>query len=188
MRLPEKQRTALHESYWSKIEALFRGSEWTFDAFARDYVALMSKATKQEKSSELYYAFRNFFPDLKQRLAEQQSFEKVPMSDEARSIFEVLRAKLLEIDTVNSQSGSLSAITHPTFFLEVLPRRYRISLLLALDFDELDGPLNIAQDATQWKFLVNATHEGGVLLNFGSTADIENAIPLIRQAHAASED
>ena len=63
-----------------------------------------------------------------------------------------------------------------------------LSLLLALDFDELEDPLNIAQDATQWKFLVNASHEGGVLLNLHSAADIESAFPLIRQAHAASED
>jgi uncharacterized protein with ParB-like and HNH nuclease domain len=40
MRLPEKEQTDLYETYWSKIEALFQGSEWTFDAFARDNVAL----------------------------------------------------------------------------------------------------------------------------------------------------
>jgi uncharacterized protein with ParB-like and HNH nuclease domain len=34
MRLPEKEQTKLYETYWSKIEELFRGSEWTFDAFA----------------------------------------------------------------------------------------------------------------------------------------------------------
>lgn len=68
MRLPEQQQTSLYEIYWSKIESLFRGTEWTFDTFARDYVALTSRATKQEKSSEIYYAFRNFFPELKQRL------------------------------------------------------------------------------------------------------------------------
>jgi predicted transport protein len=68
----------------------------------------------------------------------------------------------------------------------VLPRRYRISLLLALDFDEIDDPLGLAQDASQWKFLVNARHEGGVLLNLSSIAEIDSVIPLIKQAHAAS--
>lgn len=475
MRLPEKQQTALYETYWSKIEALFRGSEWTFDAFARDYVALMNRATKQEKSSEIYYAFRTFFPDLKQRLgsledclahmlrfahyyaafglgrgvtgnrarqlarlrqlvdvpsllimqlfecrdhlgsltedefveaisliesyvlrraicgyqtrgywqifanlafsmgttdvltkltvalarlrdsyrfpadeefnralkendlyglrvcrhlleglenhgskeptdttsysiehilpqnerlrvewrkmlgeewkdvqktwlhrlgnltltgynskysdrsfeekktiaggfsdssvrlnkfvrdqsfwtaaeietrtsqladraskiwqplivdkalidaenhaekqqlAARQTFEKVPMSSEARSIFDELRAKLMEIDTDVIELAERKSISYhaPNFFLEVLPRRYRISLLLALDFDELEDPLGIAQDATQWKFFVNASHEGGVLLNISNSTDIENAFPLIRQAHAASEE
>ncbi|HYL32000.1 MAG TPA: DUF262 and DUF1524 domain-containing protein [Stellaceae bacterium] len=66
MRLPEKEQTELYETYWAKIEALFRGSEWTFDAFARDYVALKTQASKQEKASEIYYAFREFFPSLRE--------------------------------------------------------------------------------------------------------------------------
>lgn len=64
MRLPEKQQTELYETYWAKIEALFKGSEWAFDAFARDYVALKTKASKQEKAAEIYYAFREFFSSL----------------------------------------------------------------------------------------------------------------------------
>lgn len=66
MRLPEKEQTDLYETYWSKIEALFQGSEWTFDAFARDYVALKTQASKQEKAAEIYYAFREFFPTLRE--------------------------------------------------------------------------------------------------------------------------
>jgi len=65
MRAAEKQQTKLYENHWSKIEELFRGSEWTFDAFARDYVALKTQAIKQEKAGDIYYAFREFFPDLK---------------------------------------------------------------------------------------------------------------------------
>jgi hypothetical protein len=61
MRLPEREQTKLYETYWSKIEALFKRSEWTFDAFARDYVALKTQASKQEKSATIYYAFREFF-------------------------------------------------------------------------------------------------------------------------------
>ena len=40
MRLPETEQTRLYETYWNKIEGLFRGSERTFDAFVRDYLAL----------------------------------------------------------------------------------------------------------------------------------------------------
>ena len=67
MRLPEKEQTKLYEAYWNKIEELFRGSESTFDAFARDYVALKTQASKQEKAAEIYYAFREFFPGLKKK-------------------------------------------------------------------------------------------------------------------------
>jgi uncharacterized protein with ParB-like and HNH nuclease domain/predicted transport protein len=64
MRLPEKEQTRLYNSYWSKIETLFKGSEKTFDAFVRDYLALKMRASKQEKAKEIYRAFRNNFHDL----------------------------------------------------------------------------------------------------------------------------
>jgi predicted transport protein len=32
----------------------------------------------------------------------------------------------------------------PAFFLEVLPRRYTLTLLLALDFNEIDDPSGLA--------------------------------------------
>jgi hypothetical protein len=62
--LPEQEQTRLYESYWSKIESLFRESEKLFDAFARDYVALKNRAKKQDKASEIYRAFRRHFEDL----------------------------------------------------------------------------------------------------------------------------
>ena len=61
MRLPEREQTRLYETYWSKIENLFRGSEKTFDAFVRDYIALRTQASKQEKTDEIYFAFRRVF-------------------------------------------------------------------------------------------------------------------------------
>jgi predicted transport protein len=124
----------------------------------------------------------------KRELAKRQDVSKVAMSSEARFLFEALQARIIEIDhDVLELAESKSVSYHnPQFFLEVLPRRYRISLLLALDFDEIDDPLGLAQDASQWKFLVNARHEGGVLLNLSSISEIDSVIPLIRQAHAAS--
>ena len=61
MRLPEREQTQLYETYWSKIETLFRGSESTFDAFIRDYIALRTQASKQEKTDQIYFAFRRVF-------------------------------------------------------------------------------------------------------------------------------
>ena len=61
MRLPEAEQTRLYETYWSKIEGLFRGFERIFDTFVRDYLALRSRATKQEKADEIYFAFRRAF-------------------------------------------------------------------------------------------------------------------------------
>jgi hypothetical protein len=61
MRLPEREQTLFYEQYWSKIESLFRGSEKTFDAFVRDYIALHTQASKQEKTENIYSAFRRVF-------------------------------------------------------------------------------------------------------------------------------
>lgn len=66
MRLPEKEQTQLYETYWSKIENLFRSAESTFDAFVRDYLALKTQASKQEKAKEIYQAFRRNFKQLVQ--------------------------------------------------------------------------------------------------------------------------
>jgi len=64
MRLPEKEQTRLYETYWSRIEELFRGSERVFDNFIRDYLALRSHSTKLERSDRVYDAFRRTFADI----------------------------------------------------------------------------------------------------------------------------
>ena len=69
MRLSEAEQTRLYETYWSKIEGIFRGSERTFDAFVRDYLALQSRATKQEKADKIYFAFRRAFGSIGTELA-----------------------------------------------------------------------------------------------------------------------
>ena len=66
--------------------------------------------------------------------------------------------------------------------MEVLPRKDNITLLLALDFNEVDDPSKIAKDASEWKFIVNAIYEGGVNVSIWSDADIEKAFPMVRQA------
>ena len=74
MRLPEKDQTRLYEDYWSKIENLFRGSEKSFDAFVRDYLALKTRANKQEKAKQIYQAFRKHFEKLVQEIGGLEKF------------------------------------------------------------------------------------------------------------------
>jgi predicted transport protein len=69
MRLPEKEQTRLYETYWNRIEELFRGSERVFDNFIRDYLALRSHSTKLERSDRIYDAFRRTFSDVGEDLA-----------------------------------------------------------------------------------------------------------------------
>jgi hypothetical protein len=74
MRLPEREQTQLYESYWSKIENLFRDSDKAFDAFVRDYIALSTNASKQEKTDNIYSAFRRVFGSIGSDTAKLAAF------------------------------------------------------------------------------------------------------------------
>ena len=90
---------------------------------------------------------------------------------------------LLRLSVALAESKSVS-FHAPNFFLEVLPRKHRLTLLLPLDFSEIDDPTGIAEDATEWKFFFYAKYEGGVSIKIKEAGDIEHAIPIIRQAYS----
>jgi predicted transport protein len=100
---------------------------------------------------------------------------KIKMSAEARTLFSMLRRRVLEVDTEVIELAEANSVSYhgPSFFPEVLPRRYRLTLLVALDYGEIDDPPDFAQDATQWKFFVHAKYEGGVSLSVSDEMAIE---------------
>lgn len=110
------------------------------------------------------------------------------MSAAARDLFETLRPRIHEIDPVILELAESKSVSYhaPGFFLELLPRKQRLSLLLPLDHAEIEDPHGLASDATEWKFLFYAKYEGGVLLRIKEEQDIEHALPIIRQAHSVA--
>jgi predicted transport protein len=121
-------------------------------------------------------------------LATRRDVGKVEMSAEARKLFEKLRSHIFMLDSDVLELAEPKSVSYhnPAFFLEVLPRRYSLTLLLALDFNGVNDPSGLAQDATQWEFFIHARHEGGGALNVSDERLIESAVPLIRQAHAVT--
>ena len=119
-------------------------------------------------------------------LAERRDVNQVPMTAAARELFDKLRPRLQEIDPGVLELAESKSISYhaPGFFVEVLPRKQRLSLLLPLDHAEIDDPHGLASDATEWKFIFYAKHEGGVLLRIRDEADIDHAIPIVRMAYA----
>ncbi|MGJ4881579.1 GmrSD restriction endonuclease domain-containing protein [Bradyrhizobium sp. HKCCYLRH1065] len=118
----------------------------------------------------------------------QQDVGKIPMTQHAKYLFDVLRTKLKEIDNNIIELAEDKSISYhgPDFFLEVLPRKNRLTLLLNLEFNEVDDPLSIARDTSEFKFIVNAVYEGGVLVSVYDLDDIEKSLPIIRQARERS--
>lgn len=119
-------------------------------------------------------------------LAGRRDVAKVPMTVAARSLFEKLRIRIHEIDPAILELAESKSVSYHAlgFFLEVLPRTQRLTLLLPLDHAEIDDPHGLASDATEWKFLFYAKYEGGVLLRIKQVQDIEHAMPIIRQAYS----
>lgn len=119
-------------------------------------------------------------------LAGRRDVAKVPMTVAARSLFEKLRLQIREIDPAILELAESKSVSYHAlgFFLEVLPRTQRLTLLLPLDHAEIEDPHGLASDATEWKFLFYAKHEGGVLLRIKHDQDIDHAMPIIRQAYS----
>jgi predicted transport protein len=69
------------------------------------------------------------------------------------------------------------------FFVEVIPRKRRLTLILNLDFEECDDPTRRAIDATEYAFITHASESGGVLFSLESTSQITAALHVIRQAY-----
>lgn len=71
----------------------------------------------------------------------------------------------------------------------MLPRSRRLTLLLALDFSEVaDDPMGLARYATERKFYIHASYDGGVSISIREPDAIEGALPLIRQALAIANE
>lgn len=120
--------------------------------------------------------------------AKRRDIAKVPMTIAARDLFEQLRERIQSIDPSILEIAEAKSVSYHAsgFFLEVLPRKYRLNLLLPLDHAEIDDPHKLASDATEWKFFFYAKYAGGVLLKIKEPLDIDHAIPIIRQAYAMS--
>jgi predicted transport protein len=163
------------QSHWTPTEIEQR-SQLLADRALEIWPALEvdSAAIEQAKQAEL------------RELAERRDVAKVPMSAAARELFEKLRPRFREIDPAILELAESKSVSYhaPGFFLEVLPRKHKLLFLLPLDHSEIEDPHGLSEDATEWKFLFYAKHEGGVLLRIKDEQDIEHAMPIIRQAYS----
>jgi predicted transport protein len=112
--------------------------------------------------------------------------DKVKMTPKARELFASLQARIREMDEDVIELAEQSSVSYhgPSFFLEVVPRKHRLNLLLALDYNEVEDPMGIARDASEKAFFVNAVYECGVYVLARELTDLDEAMRLIRQAHA----
>ena len=125
-----------------------------------------------------------------ERRAEEGNVDQVRMSERARALFEVVsdRTQALDASIVEVAEGRSVSYHGTDFFMEVLPRKYKLLLLLAPDLNEIDDDHGIAMDARRWKYFRGSRYKGGVVVYVGTPEEVDRAIPMIRHAFVVTSE
>ena len=125
--------------------------------------------------------------ELEERKAQaaKYSLDKLEFDTESKALFDTLRPQILALGEDVIELCGAKSVTYRVydFFVEVMPRKRRLLLILNLDFADCDDPSGIASDATEWAFITNASEEGGTLFTLEASARINEAMHVIRQSY-----
>lgn len=122
--------------------------------------------------------------------ASRFSAKTLVMEPAMRKLFEALRPKIMELgpDVVELFAEKSVVYRVFDFFLEILPRKQYLTLLLNLEFDECDVPHDELWDTTKYSYVANATEEGGVGFGLVDAKDIPNALHYVQLAYNKVND
>lgn len=120
--------------------------------------------------------------------AARLSVQDIEMEATTRTLFDKLRP------LITSLGGDIVELPNPNgrtvvyrvfdFFVEVIPRKQRLILLLNLDFADCNDPTGKSRDATERASIHHAAEKkGGVLYPVDSADDLEGALAVIKQAY-----
>lgn len=123
-------------------------------------------------------------------LAANYKIENLELDDAAKKLMEALRPQIqaLGVDVVELPNDRSVIYRVFDFFIEIIPRKQRLSLLLNLDFADCEDPSGNARDATEYAFIIGATESGGVIITLEAEDGIPSAMHVIRQAYEAVSD
>lgn len=162
--------------------------EWTAKQMKARGRRLTQRALQVWKNLEVEQEWlTNAVVEEKRRLAQKREVGSVEMSDDARKLFKVLRKEIYKLGEIIELAESKSISYHaPGFFVEVLPRRYELLLVLPLEYNDIDDPDEIASDAGEWKFIPNANYDGGIIAHLWDVDGVRSVMPMVRRAFDVS--
>jgi predicted transport protein len=121
-------------------------------------------------------------------ICSRQSSGKHECAPGFRDLFEKIRVRVQDlvpdlIEIAESRSVSYYA---PDFFMELVPRKHSIQLLLTQSYNEIQDPLGITHDAASYTFVVSSSHfsphQGGVLVVIETEDVLDSVMPMIRHS------
>ncbi len=121
--------------------------------------------------------------------AERRDVSRVVMSARARELFDLLRPRIraLHEDIIEMPESRSVSYHGSDFFVEVLPRKNRLTLLLNLDFADCGAIEEELADASEWKFVRNSRNDGGVVFLLNGASHIDAAMRRVEQAWRATQ-
>lgn len=117
--------------------------------------------------------------------AANYNIENVEFDVTAKQLFDAIQPQIqaLGSDVVELPNDRSVIYRVFDFFVEIIPRKQRLILLLNLDFAECEDSSDKSEDATQYAFIIGAMESGGVIYTLESLNDIPAAINVVRQAY-----
>ena len=160
---------------WTEVQMRARGERLA--ARALDIWPRLDADTKMIREMER--------EELKARAA-SRNLDRVEMTDAAKAMFDTLRARIrADFPEVIEMAETKTVSYHdPEFFLEVIPRKRGLSLLIGIDYNEVDGPDETVRDTGNYSFVTNASYQGGVLINLRDGDPLDLAMRVVTQARA----
>ena len=103
-----------------------------------------------------------------------------------RELFEELRKRILNLDSSVSEDILKIYIAYKTDtnFVDIIPQRSQLRLIINMPFAEIDDPKHICRDITN----LGKWGNGDIETKVASLADIEDVMPLIRQSFETHRD
>lgn len=119
-----------------------------------------------------------------------RSVARISMMPPIRDLFRQLRQSVRALgDDITEIPESKSVSYHRVrYFIEIVPQKNRLQLLLALDFDRVKNPPKRAKDLRTRTRVAGSQHtqESGTLYSITDTKTMEAALALVRQAYSAA--
>ena len=104
MGLPEPEQTRMYESYWSRLEALFREAGSSPDSFLRDYLAVQQKTTTQARADRIYVEFKEYWQPSDVEALERLLADMVRL---ARYYVSFLKPERINSNSIRAEMGQV---------------------------------------------------------------------------------
>ena len=168
--------------------------KWTADTIAERGRLLASRALeiwKYPVPTRQYVDMRH-----QRRVRERAAatdVQNVTMTANARNLFNCIHEEIMNLgDGIQAARERYSVCYYTAdaqFFLELLPRKYNLTLIMDAEFSEIEAPDWLARDGNDWKFIRNAiSRHYGVVVEMWQPSWANSVMRIIRQAYNLALD